>query len=100
MCSASEAGSFLRRIDLNKYLRLIDLDKYLRLMDLNKYLRLIDLNKREARDLVKSRTEDEAPQLLVAQMPLGGRLHLGRLSIALNQRLHLGVEGRGLGARV
>ena len=51
----------------------------------------------DARDLVKSRTEDEALQLMVAQTPLECRLCLGHLSIAVNQRLHLGVGDQGVG---
>ena len=43
----------------------------------------------DARDLVKSRMEDEAPQLLVALMSLGCRLRLG-----------LGFRVEGLGCRV
>ena len=54
----------------------------------------------DARDLVKSRTEDEALQLIIAQTPLTCRLFLGRLSKAVNQRIHLGVGGQGSGVGV
>ena len=54
----------------------------------------------DARDLVKSRTEDEALQLIIAQTPLTCRLFLGRLSKAVNQRIHLGVGGQGSGGGV
>jgi len=48
----------------------------------------------DARDLVKTRTEDEAPQILGDEMPLLCRLCLGCISIAFNQRLHLGLGVR------
>ena len=53
----------------------------------------------DARDLVKLRTEEEAPHILGDEMPLCCRLCLGCLSIAVNQRLHLGVGGQGSGVR-
>ena len=53
----------------------------------------------DARDLMKTRTEDEASQLIVAWTPLLCRLYLGRFLIAQNQRLHLWVGGLGSDVR-
>jgi len=52
----------------------------------------------DARDLVESRTAEEAPQL-IGEVPLACRMCLGCFSIAVNQRLHLGVGGQGSGVR-